>query len=62
MPIELWERDSSPLIILTLTFTLIMLFLSRVQIPKYLGAFLGFGFISFYLVYVLNLSNLISIF
>ena len=62
MPIELWERDSSPLIILTLAFTLIMLFLSRVQMPKYLGTLLGFGFISFYMVYVLNLSNLISIF
>ena len=62
MPIELWERDSSPLIILTLTFTLIMLFLSRVQMPKYLGTLLGFGFISFYMIYVLNLSNLISIF
>ena len=62
MPIELWERDSSPLIILTLSFTLIMLFLSRMQMPKFLGAFLGFGFISFYVVYVLNLSNLISVF
>ena len=62
MPIELWERDSSPLIILTLAFTLIMLLLSRVQMPKYLGTLLGFGFISFYMIYVLNLSNLISIF
>ncbi len=62
MPIELWERDSSPLIVLTLAFTLIMLFLSRAQMPKYLGTILGFGFISFYLVYVLNLSNLIRIF
>ena len=62
MPIELWERDSSPLIILTLTFTLIMLFLSRAQMPKYLGTILGFGFICFYIVYVLNLSNLISVF
>jgi len=62
MPIELWERDSSPLIILTLVFTLIMLFLSRVQMPKYSGIFLGFGLISFYVIYVLNLSNLISIF
>lgn len=62
MPIELWERDSSPLIILTLTFTLIMLFLSRVQMPKYLGTLLGLGFISSYMIYVLNLSNLISIF
>ncbi|GIS35451.1 MAG: hypothetical protein Ct9H90mP6_07080 [Gammaproteobacteria bacterium] len=42
MPIELWERDSSPLIILTLAFTLIMLLLSRVQMPKYLGILLGF--------------------
>ena len=62
MPIELWERDSSPLIILTLAFTLIMLLLSRVQMPKYLGILLGCGFISFYMIYVLNLSNLISIF
>tara|TARA_B100000965_G_scaffold305274_1_gene264109 strand:+ start:115 stop:1062 length:948 start_codon:yes stop_codon:yes gene_type:complete len=62
MPIELWERDSSPLIILTLAFTLIMLFLSRAKMPKHLGTIFGFGFISFYLVYVLNLSNLISIF
>ena len=62
MPIELWERDSSPLIILTLIFTLIMLILSRVQIPRYLGTILGFGFISFYIIYVLNLSNLVSIF
>ncbi len=62
MPIELWERDSSPLIILTLAFALIMLFLSRAQIPKYLGAILGLGFISFYIMYVLNLSNLISVF
>ncbi len=51
MPIELWERDSSPLIILTLAFTLIMLLLSRVQMPKYLGILLGFGFISFYMIY-----------
>jgi len=62
MPIELWERDSFPLIILTLAFALIMLFLSRLKIPKYLGSILGFGFISFYILYVLNLSNLISIF
>ena len=62
MPIELWERDSSPLIILTLAFTLIMLLLSRVQMPKYLGTLLGFGFIIFYMIYVLNLSNLISVF
>ena len=62
MPIELWERDSFPLIILTLAFTLIMLFLSRAQIPKYLGTILGFIFIGFYIVYVINLSNLISVF
>ena len=62
MPVELWERDSFPLIILTLAFTLILLFLSRMQMPKYLGAILGFGFISFYVVYVLNLSNMISVF
>ena len=62
MPVELWERDSYPLIILTLAFTLILLFLSRMQMPKYLGAILGFGFISFYIMYVLNLSNMISVF
>ena len=62
MPAELWERDSFPLIILTLAFTLILLFLSRMQMPKYLGAILGFGFISFYIMYVLNLSNMISVF
>jgi len=62
MPVELWERDSYPLIILTLAFTLILLFLSRMQMPKYLGAILGFGFISFYVMYVLNLSNMISVF
>ena len=62
MPVELWERDSFPLIILTLAFTLILLFLSRMQMPKFLGAILGFGFISFYVVYVLNLSNIISVF
>ena len=62
MPVELWERDSFPLIILTLAFTLILLFLSRMQMPKYLGAILGFGFISFYIMYVLNLSNMISVF
>ena len=62
MPIELWERDSTPLIVLTVAFTLIMLFLSRAQMPKYLGAILGFGFISFYIAYILNLSNLISVF
>ncbi len=62
MPIELWERDSFPLIILTLTFTIIMLFLSRVEVPKFLGAILGFLLISFYAVYVLNLSSLINVF
>ena len=62
MPIELWERDSTPLIILTLLFTLMMLFLSRAHLPKQLGTILGLGFISFYFLYVLNLSNLISIF
>ena len=62
MPVELWERDSFPLIILTLAFTLILLFLSRMQMPKYLGAILGLGFISFYIMYVLNLSNMISVF
>ena len=62
MPIELWERDSTPLIILTLVFTLMMLFLSRVHLPKHLGIIFGIGFISFYFLYVLNLSNLISIF
>ena len=62
MPVELWERDSYPLIILTLAFTLILLFLSRMQMPKYLGAILGFGFMSFYVMYVLNLSNMISVF
>ena len=62
MPVELWERDSFPLIILTLAFTLILLFLSRMQMPKFSGAILGFGFISFYVMYVLNLSNMISVF
>ena len=62
MPVELWERDSFPLIILTLAFTLILLFLSRMQMPKYLGTILGFGFISFYVMYVLNLSNMIGVF
>jgi len=62
MPVELWERDSFPLIILTLAFTLILLFLSRIQMPNYLGTILGFGFTSFYVMYVLNLSNVISIF
>ena len=62
MPEELWERDSTPLIILTIAFVLIMLFLSRAQMPKYLGFLLGFGFIGFYIIYILNLSNLISVF
>ena len=62
MPIELWERDSTPLIILTLLFTLMMLFLSRAHLQKQLGTIIGLGFISFYFLYVLNLSNLISIF
>ena len=62
MPVELWERDSTPLIILTIAFTLIMLFLSRAQMPKDLGFLLGFGFVGFYIVYILNLINLISIF
>ena len=62
MPEELWERDSTPLIILTIAFTLIMLFLSRAQMPKYLGFLLGFGFVGFYIVYILNLINLISVF
>ena len=62
MPVELWERDSTPLIVLTIAFTLIMLFLSRAQMPKYLGFLLGFGFVGFYIVYILNLINLISVF
>ena len=62
MPVELWERDSTPLIILTIAFTLIMLFLSRAQMPKYLGFVLGFGFVGFYIIYILNLINLISVF
>lgn len=62
MPSELWERDSTTLIILTLIFAAIILFLSRAQIPKLIGTFLGLGFIGFYVIYVLNLSNLISIF
>ena len=62
MPSELWERDSAPLIILTVAFALLMLLISRVQIPKYLGNLLGVGFIGFYVIYILNLSNLISIF
>ena len=62
MPLELWERDSTPLIILTIAFTLIMLFLSRAQMPKYLGFLLGFGFVGFYIIYILNLTNFISVF
>ena len=62
MPVELWERDSTPLIILTIAFTLIMLFLSRAQMPKYLGFLLGFGFVGFYIIYILNLISLISVF
>ncbi len=62
MPLELWERDSTPLIVLTIAFTLIMLFLSRAQMPKYLGFLLGFGFVGFYIIYILNLTNLISVF
>ena len=62
MPVELWVRDSTPLIILTIAFTLIMLFLSRAQMPKYLGFLLGFGFVGFYIIYILNLINLISVF
>lgn len=62
MPIELWERDSIPLIILSLVFAVVMLFLSRAQIPKHFGTLLGCGFIIFYIMYILNLSNLISIF
>lgn len=62
MPVELWERDSTPLIILTIAFTFIMLFLSRAQMPKYLGFLLGFGFVGFYIIYILNLINLISVF
>ena len=62
MPIELWERDSTPLIILTMVFALIMLFLSRAQMPKFIGTLFGLGLLSFYILYVLNLSSLISIF
>ena len=62
MPVELWERDSTPLIILTIAFAIVMLFLSRAQMPKYLGFLLGFGFVGFYIVYILNLINLISVF
>ena len=62
MPVELWERDSTPLIILTIAFAIVMLFLSRAQMPKYLGFLLGFGFVGFYIIYILNLINLISIF
>jgi len=62
MPIELWERDSSPLIILTIVFAVIMLFLSRAQMPKFIGTLFGLGLLSFYILYVLNLSNLITFF
>ena len=62
MPIELWERDSSPLIILTIVFAVIMLFLSRAQMPKFIGTLFGLGLLSFYILYVLNLSSLITIF
>ena len=62
MPIELWERDSTPLIILTIVFAVIMLFLSRAQMPKFIGTLFGLGFLSFYILYVLNLSSLITIF
>ena len=62
MPIELWERDSTPLIILTMVFAVIMLFLSRAQMPKFIGTLFGLGLLSFYILYVLNLSSLISIF
>ena len=62
MPVELWERDSTPLIILTIAFAIVMLFLSRAQMPKYLGFLLGFGFVGFYIIYILNLINLISVF
>ena len=62
MPIELWERDSSPLIILTIVFAVIMLFLSRAQMPKFIGTLFGLGLLSFYILYVLNLSSLITVF
>ena len=62
MPIELWERDSTPLIILTIVFAVIMLFLSRAQMPKFIGTLFGLGLLSFYILYVLNLSSLINIF
>ena len=62
MPIELWERDSTPLIILTTVFAVIMLFLSRAQMPKFIGTLFGLGLLSFYILYVLNLSSLITIF
>ena len=62
MPIELWERDSTPLIILTIIFAVIMLFLSRAQMPKFIGTLFGLGLLSFYILYVLNLSSLITIF
>ena len=62
MPIELWERGSTPLIILTIVFAVIMLFLSRAQMPKFIGTLFGLGLLSFYILYVLNLSSLITIF
>ena len=62
MPIELWERDSTPLIILTIVFAVIMLFLSRAQMPKFIGTLFGLGLLSFYILYVLNLSSLITVF
>jgi cation:H+ antiporter len=62
MPLELLQRDMTPLIILTIVFTLIMLFLSRAQIPKFIGSLLGLGFLTFYILYILNLSSLITIF
>ena len=62
MPMELWERDSTPLIILTIVFAVIMLFLSRAQMPKFIGTLFGLGLLSFYILYVLNLSSLITIF
>ena len=49
MPIELWERDSTPLIILTIVFAVIMLFLSRAQMPKFIGTLFGLGLLSFYI-------------
>ena len=62
MPIELWERDSTPLIILTIVFAVIMLFLSRAHMPKFIGTLFGLGLLSFYILYVLNLSSLITVF